>query len=142
MRWAFAALVGLLLVSRRAAALVSPAPAPEPTSDWGDSVELMPLKSAPGHRLASAAARAFDAAAEQSSAPRVTSSFRTREQQERLYALYLAGKGNLAARPGTSLHESGLAVDARGTPEWEAAMLRNGFKRTVSSEPWHWEFRR
>lgn len=143
MRWALAALVGLLLLSRRAVALVSPAPAPpEPSSDWEDSVELMPLKFAPGHRLASAAARAFDAAAEQSSAPRVTSSYRTREEQERLYALFLAGKGNLAARPGTSLHESGLAVDARGTPEWEAAMVRNGFKRTVVSEPWHWEFKR
>lgn len=104
-------------------------------------MDLVELASAPGHKLTRAAARAFDAAASQSSPPRVTSSFRTRAQQEALYALFLAGKGNLAARPGTSLHESGLAVDARGTPAWEAAMVRNGFKRTVTSEPWHWEFK-
>ena len=40
-----------------------------------------------------------------------TSGTRTREQQERLYALYQQGKGALAAPPGRSKHEEGLALD-------------------------------
>ena len=35
----------------------------------------------------------------------VRSGTRTRAEQERLYKLYLSGRGNLAAKPGTSLHE-------------------------------------
>ena len=41
----------------------------------------------------------------------VTSGFRTPEQQKRLYADYIAGRGPLAAKPGTSMHEHGQAVD-------------------------------
>jgi D-alanyl-D-alanine dipeptidase len=40
----------------------------------------------------------------------VTYGFRTREEQAALYAKYLAG-GPLAAPPGHSAHEAGLAVD-------------------------------
>lgn len=39
------------------------------------------------------------------------SSYRTLAQQQELYRLYLAGTGNLAAKPGTSNHGWGLAVD-------------------------------
>lgn len=105
-------------------------------------MKLVELSFAKGHWLDETAAGAAELAAREGGAPRVTSSTRSREQQERLYALYLAGKGNLAAKPGTSLHERGLALDARGTPAWEAAMTKHGWKRTVASEPWHWEFRR
>lgn len=41
----------------------------------------------------------------------ITSAYRSSEKQAKLYALYLAGKGNLAAKPGRSLHEKGLAID-------------------------------
>lgn len=41
----------------------------------------------------------------------VRSGLRTRAEQQRLYDLYLAGKGNLAAKPGTSRHETGRAID-------------------------------
>lgn len=102
---------------------------------------VRPLSFAPSHRLRGDAAAAIEAAVVESSAPRITSSFRTYAQQAALYELYKSGKGNLAAPPGFSLHESGLAIDARGSPEWEAAMVRQGFKRTVKSEPWHWEYR-
>jgi LAS superfamily LD-carboxypeptidase LdcB len=102
---------------------------------------LVPLSFAPGFALAARAAEAAESAVRESAAPRVTSAYRSLAEQERLYALYLAGRGNLAAKPGTSWHERGRALDARGTPEWETAMRRHGWTRTVTSEPWHWEYR-
>ncbi len=78
----------------------------------------------------------------------VVSGFRTMAQQRYLYNLYRAGKGNLAARPGYSNHQGGIAADiAVGNTssrayKWLAAHARAyGFRRTVPSEPWHWEFR-
>lgn len=82
---------------------------------------------------------------------------RTYAEQARLYAAYKAGKGNLAARPGHSLHESGLAMDVtRGTDaqKWlthggDPLKVRTGEKlrchaygwyRTVPSEPWHFAY--
>lgn len=44
--------------------------------------------------------------------PRITSTRRTRAQQVRLYRRYLAGlQPYPVARPGTSPHERGLAID-------------------------------
>lgn len=78
---------------------------------------------------------------------------RTYEQQARLYALYKAGKGNLAARPGTSKHESGRAIDFGGALQNSRSrehrwLQQNagafGFKWTGKNfkqfEPWHWEY--
>lgn len=84
---------------------------------------------------------------------------RTHAQQERLYDLYRAGKGNLAAKPGTSLHEKGNALDLeRGTPAQRWAVYGGdpykvksgeklrchayGWRRTVSSEAWHLSYDR
>ncbi len=114
------------------------------TTERLDAVErsgVVELTFAKGHFLAPAAAAAAELAVSQSSVPRVTSSLRTREEQEVLFQRYIQGRGPLAAKPGTSFHERGLALDARGTAQWETAMIRNGFRRTVTSEPWHWEFR-
>ena len=82
---------------------------------------------------------------------KLNSGFRTWAEQVRLYALYLAGRGNLAAKPGFSNHQSGLAVDIQvdnsfTSPvyRWlEANAARYGFVNTGKSfsqpEPWHWE---
>ena len=44
--------------------------------------------------------------------PRVTSTVRTRREQKNLYNRYLRGESKFpAAKPGTSLHERGLAMD-------------------------------
>lgn len=89
---------------------------------------------------------------------------RTYAEQKALYDLYRAGKGNLAARPGTSLHEKGNALDvSRGTAAqgWMAAggdpynakagekIRANayGWERTVNrqgskNEPWHFAYTR
>lgn len=98
------------------------------------------LRFAPEHRLRADAAEAAEAAVAESSAPRVTSSWRSTAQQAELYARWKAGTGNLAAPPGSSKHEVGLALDARGSAEWERAMERHGWRRPIAIEPWHWEF--
>jgi hypothetical protein len=79
---------------------------------------------------------------------RVNSAFRSMAAQQRLYKLYKSGKGNLAARPGYSNHQGGIAVDievgstASPTYKWLARnAAKHGFRRTVPSEPWHWEYR-
>lgn len=58
---------------------------------------------------------------------------------------YKSGKGNLAARPGTSNHGKGSAIDVKnckkGTPlhNW---LVKNASKfnfRPLASEAWHWD---
>ena len=73
------------------------------------------------------------------------SGFRTMEQQRYLYSLYLQGRGNLAARPGYSNHQGGIAVDIStnsAVNNWLANhAAAYGFRRTVPSEIWHFEYR-
>jgi D-alanyl-D-alanine carboxypeptidase len=78
----------------------------------------------------------------------VISGHRTWAEQRSLYRLYRKGLGARAARPGRSNHQRGTAVDISvgsihtRTYEWLAAnACRFGYKRTVRSEPWHWEYR-
>jgi LAS superfamily LD-carboxypeptidase LdcB len=105
-----------------------------------------------GKELRSDAAAAFNrmSAAARSAGVNLTvnSAFRTMEQQRALYQAYLNGTGNLAAKPGYSNHQGGIALDINvggtgtATYRWLAANAsRFGFQRTVPSEPWHWEFR-
>lgn len=68
------------------------------------------------------------------------SSFRTSEQQAALYQKYLSGQGAKAAKPGSSKHEHGLAIDFGGDMELLAQIApKYGLKATVKGEPWHWE---
>lgn len=69
---------------------------------------------------------------------------RSRAEQEYLYALYLSGRGNLAARPGTSRHETGDAadcgvdgVDIGDYPGAAAACVAEGLGAPVPGEDWH-----
>lgn len=105
-----------------------------------------------GHLLHHAAARAFQrmstAAAGAGISLWVTSGYRSRAEQRWLYDRYRKGLGPQAARPGRSNHQRGLALDlvvgdlTTPTYEWLAANACSyGFKRTVRSEPWHWEYR-
>lgn len=71
------------------------------------------------------------------SAFHVNSGFRSYAEQVRLYQAYLAGTGNLAAPPGSSMHEFGLAADG---PHWgNKSPNLNGLKYPVTGEPWHTE---
>lgn len=69
------------------------------------------------------------------------SAHRTYEQQAQLYEDYLNGVGPPAAPPGTSNHESGLAVDLE-TPEMRSVVDQIGLsfgwgKTEAPSEWWH-----
>ena len=82
---------------------------------------------------------------------------RTRAQQQALYEAYKAGRGNLAAPPGTSLHERGTAMDVtrktaaqlwlavggdpmKVRPGENLRAHRFGWSRTVRSEAWHFTY--
>jgi len=69
----------------------------------------------------------------------INSAMRTREEQERLYALFQSGRGLPAARPGTSSHEKGQAVDIQNykDPAAVAALNKQGLFQTVQGDPPH-----
>lgn len=113
-------------------------------------IELAPIGN--GHQLRADAAAAFlkmrAAAAAAGVALVVNSSFRTFEEQQELRLAFEAGHGNLAAEPGFSNHEGGTALDLESAGGTNAAFYwlttnaaRFSWRRTVASEPWHWEFR-
>ncbi len=111
---------------------------------------LQPLAQS-GHRLYAPAAAAWDglvaAAASEGLELRITDSYRTYDQQVDLAARKgLYSQGGLAAKPGTSNHGWGLAVDADvrdpSMLEWlRVNGPRFGFVEAVPREPWHWEYR-
>jgi hypothetical protein len=76
--------------------------------------------------------------------------YRTFEQQQYFWQLYQSGRGALAARPGTSNHGWGIAVDI-GNPAMQAAVREHGHKygwgirggqlaSDAPSEAWHCTF--
>jgi LAS superfamily LD-carboxypeptidase LdcB len=73
----------------------------------------------------------------------LSSGFRTMDEQEYFYNCYKTkscNNGNLAAKPGYSNHQNGRALDL-STSKWLANNAdKFGFKRTVPSEAWHYEF--
>ena len=79
---------------------------------------------------------------------RIVSGFRTMAEQQYFYDCHIncnCNNCNLAAEPGTSPHQSGHALDLNtadaGVLDWLNANAGGfGFARTVSSEPWHWEY--
>lgn len=94
---------------------------------------------------AAAFTRMRDAAQRDRVRLRIASGFRTMAHQEALYRAYRRGRGNLAAVPGRSNHQSGHALDLNtstpGVLRWlERNARRFGFRRTVPTEPWHWEW--
>lgn len=139
----FAVVVGMLVFgTKKALAYINGQPA---------SIDLAPIGN--GFMLRTDAAAAFlamAAAASDAGIPlSVDSAFRTQEQQTALFASYQAGTGNLAAEPGYSNHQGGIAVDIAVGRSYASAiylwLARNGplfgFENTVSGEPWHWEYR-
>jgi hypothetical protein len=73
----------------------------------------------------------------------VVSGFRSSEKQQELYDGYINHKPgyNKAAKPGTSNHEKGLAVDIEGwaTSLPESTFIKFGLHRPVTGENWHVE---
>lgn len=68
--------------------------------------------------------------------------YRTRVMQQKMYDLFLSGRGSTAAKPGTSNHEGGKAVDVWNWSSFstlQAVMKANGFTRDTY-EQWHYNF--
>jgi hypothetical protein len=79
---------------------------------------------------------------------RVNFGKRTFAEQTVLWNRYLNGTGNLAARPGTSRHETGKAADVvtnrthtsvGNVKKIREALKKHGLCLPVSGEPWHTE---
>ncbi len=69
----------------------------------------------------------------------ISSGYRTHEEQQTLYNNYIAGKGNLAAKPGSSRHEHGMAVDFGGDLNLAAQLAsKHGLIASVPDERWHY----
>jgi hypothetical protein len=76
---------------------------------------------------------------------RLEDGYRDYAEQKRLYELYQAGRGNLAAPPGQSNHGWGISVDIavpdQRTYQWLVKHADEyGFVNDVPSEKWHWTY--
>lgn len=70
----------------------------------------------------------------------IMSGYRSRAEQAQLYALYRSGRGNLAAPPGRSHHELGIAADiSPGRSVFGGIAKKFGLGFVVPSEGWHIE---
>ncbi len=72
----------------------------------------------------------------------VNSMLRTVAQQYLLYAWYQNGTCSisLAAKPGSSNHETGLAVDINQYATWKPTLLAHGFTWQGSADPVHFDY--
>jgi uncharacterized membrane protein len=103
------------------------------------------LVQRPGGKLDSSIVANFDsmvaAAKKDGVSLEISSGHRSRAEQEKLYAAYKNGTGNLAAKPGTSNHEKGQAIDFKNTSGAYSWLAKNaerfGFKN-LPGEPWHY----
>lgn len=69
--------------------------------------------------------------------------FRTMERQQYFWDLYQSGRGNLAARPGYSNHQAGVAVDwSPDVYNWlsQGNADNYGLKECTCGEQWHYSF--
>lgn len=107
-------------------------------------IERIALRTAAPFAALVAAARAAGVALT------LNSGFRSYGEQKNLFDGFQRGLPgfNTAAKPGFSNHQNGIAFDISvrggdGNPvyEWLKKNATSfGFVRTVSKEPWHWEF--
>ncbi len=112
---------------------------------------LAPIDKIPGLSLGSAvfpylqkpAASALVAAQKaRGTTMTINSALRALPQQYLLYRWYQTGRCgiSLAASPGTSNHESALAVDIEDNAGWRSAMTAQSFRWLGASDPVHYDF--
>ncbi len=72
----------------------------------------------------------------------VNSALRTVPQQYLLYQWYVRGlcNANLAATPGRSNHNGGLALDIANSGAWRTKMRNKSYIDNVSGEAWHFYY--
>jgi hypothetical protein len=106
-----------------------------PNASYGNAV--LPFMQQPGQK-------ALLAALDENSALNMTinSMLRTVAQQYLLYRWYQLGKCNiaLAAKPGSSNHETGLAIDISEASTWRPILEAKGFAWFGSNDPVHFDW--
>jgi len=108
-----------------------------------EGIDGLTLGSAVFPWMQTKAADAIVAAQKQRGVPlEINSALRTLPQQFLLYSWYQAKRCNigLAAQPGRSNHESGLAVDVEDNAGWREAMTAHDMKWLGSSDPVHYDY--
>ena len=139
----------LLVAVALVAALVRPGAARNVTGYRGGQKQSIQVTDLDGKDVEVHTAKAFrvmkKAARKAGVRLAIRSGYRTHAKQARLYADYVHHRGNLAAKPGFSNHESGRALDLvvsdRDTLRWLRAHADAfGFRATVPGERWHYEF--
>jgi hypothetical protein len=118
--------------------LVAGAFEPVPTAPnlvLDDSV--LPFLARPARDALLRAAKQFDGAE-----LRVNSMVRTVAQQYLLHEWYKAGRCGitLAASPGGSNHEAGLAIDVASPASWKRRLSRFGFRWLGKRDRWHFDY--
>jgi hypothetical protein len=70
------------------------------------------------------------------------SMLRTVAQQYMIYRWYQTGRCGikLAAKPGNSNHETGLAIDLSPSSTWRTPLVKRGFKWIGSKDPNHYDY--
>jgi hypothetical protein len=108
-----------------------------------EGVDGLSLGSAVFPWLQAKAADAVMAAQKEKGVPlEINSALRTLPQQYLLYLWYKSGRCDigLAASPGQSNHESGLAVDVQDNAEWQKTMAAHDMKWLGASDPVHFDY--
>lgn len=108
-----------------------------------DGVDGLSLGSAVFPWLQTRAADAVVAAQKQRGVPlAINSALRTLPQQYLLHRWYKSGRCDigLAASPGQSNHESGLAIDIDDNEGWRSVMAENDMKWLGASDPVHFDY--
>lgn len=74
---------------------------------------------------------------------KINSMLRTVAQQYLLYDWYKRKRCGikLAAEPGSSNHQSGLAIDISEPGNWRKTLDRSGFRWMGKRDPWHFDYR-
>ena len=76
---------------------------------------------------------------------RINSAMRSFEKQQELYDAYISGKSKFpAAKPGTSLHESGRAIDieqGKNDAVAIASLIKQGLSQPIKNDPVHFQAR-
>jgi hypothetical protein len=70
----------------------------------------------------------------------INSAYRTVAQQYLLHQLFLKGVVVLAARPGRSNHEDGLALDIQEHASWKSILENNGWTWQGQRDPVHFSY--
>lgn len=108
-----------------------------------DGIDGLALEDAVFPYLQTPAAKAIEKAQQaRGTTMTVNSALRTLPQQYLLYQWYEAGRCgiSLAAAPGKSNHESGLAVDVDDADGWRSSMEANDMQWLGPSDPVHFDY--